>query len=493
MKMRLFLTGLFLLLLVVTGCTAVTGQSPATVEPGEGLDGTQWELVTLDGAQLVPGSYISLYFREDETVWGYAGCNYLGGNYTISSDSTLHFNELYITELACLGEGINEQEQAYTDAITAVVSFSRERNHLELYDDTGQTVLVFEQLPEYAMDPADLVGTRWTLASVNGEPVLTGEPVCIYFTSDGSAAGEAGPYKMEFSYQASGDNMEWYSSRAIWSSDVPSEEEMELGQYTGMISQGRSYILSPDKLEIITYKGDILVYEPLIDTVSAVTTGCSALAVYMVHPYPGEATVDYTREPLTVTGYVNFPQAGVTVNGVAADVTGDGSYSATIQLKEGSNSIQAVATLEEKTDEITYLVGVTEEGRMYAVPGLGSGGTRYISRVLYENSVELKTGETIVMPLTLEVKKDITGAELFTYTISRTSGEYAEDTLAMPDGLEVSIEPSELTVCPNTTSISMLIVRTTADVAAGEYYFLLEKNLENGFRGSGWIRINVTP
>jgi len=477
----------------MTGCTIITGQSPDTDNPGEDLNGTQWKLITLDGNQLVPGSYISLYFRENGKIWGFAGCNYLGGDYTASGNGTLRFSELTMTLLGCADEDISDQEKTYLDAITAVASCSLEENHLEMYDDTGRILLVFEQLTEYAMDPADLVGTRWTLASVNGEPVTTEVPVIIYFESDSSATGEAGSYKMEFSYQASGDNMEWYSSRAIWSRETPSEEEIELARYTGMITQGTSYILSPDRLEVFTYKGDTLVYEPLIDTTPSTTLSCSALAIYLDHPYPGEPAVDYTREPVTITGYVNLPQAGVMVNGVEAEVSGDGTYTATIRLKEGTNSLQAVATLGEKFDEITYIVGVTEDGAMYPVPGLGGGGPRYQSRVLYEHSIELKAGETKLIPLTLEVKKDIRKSELFTYTISRTSGEYSEDKLTMPEGLEVDIEPSELTVCPNTTYVSLLTIRTSADTEAGEYHFLLEQYLENGFRGSGWIRINVTP
>ena len=237
--------------------------SSDTAELGEELDGTQWKLVTLNGNQLVPGSYISLYFREEGTIWGYAGCNYFGGDYSTSGNGTLRFSELTMTLLGCADENIGDQEKAFLDAITAVVSCSLEGNHLEMYDDTGRISLVFEQLTEYAMDPSDLVGTRWTLASVNGEPVMTEVPVIIYFESDSSATGEAGSYKMEFSYQASEDNMEWYSIRAIWSSEVPSEEEMELGRYTGMIAQGTTYILSPDRLEVFTYKGDTLVYELL--------------------------------------------------------------------------------------------------------------------------------------------------------------------------------------------------------------------------------------
>ncbi len=224
------------------------------------------------------------------------------------------------------------------------------------------------------------------------------------------------------------------------------------------------------------------------------TETCSALAVYMNHPYPGEPSVDYTREPVTITGYVNFPQASVTVNGVEAEVAADGTYAATIQLKEDSNSIQAVATLGEMTDEITYAVGVNEDGRMYPIPGLGGGGPRYQSRVNYEESLELQAGETISTVLALDVRKDIRERETFTYTIHYVAGEYSDEgALPLPEGMEVTIEPLQFTVCPNSIYHSTLTISTSPSVTPGDYWFRLEQYLEDGYRGRCWIKISVIP
>jgi heat shock protein HslJ len=486
----LLVLGLVLILAVpaLMGC----GRQPDADKTNDELDGSQWKLITLDGNQLVPGSYISLYFRENGTIWGFSGCNYLGGNYTASYDGTLSFSELSVTLIGCVEEGINEQEKAYLDTITAVASYSLEGNYLEMYDDTGRKFLVFDQLPEYAMDPADLVSTKWTLTLVNGEPVTTEEPVNIYFESSSSVTGEAGAFKEVFSYRASGDNIEWYGSRAIWSREEPSEEEMELARYTGMIAQGASYILSPNRLEIFTFKGDTLVYEPLIDTVPPSTVTCSALAVYLDHPYPGEPSMDYTREPVTITGYVNFPQASVMVNEVEAIIAGGGTFATTIRLKEGSNAIQAVATLGEQFDEITYLVGVNADGKMYAVPGLGSGGPRYQWQVMRADSLELEVGQVMSTILTLEIRKSIREPETFTYIIQRVKGEYSENEIPVPEGMDVEISPSQFTVCPNTNYHSLLTVSTVPGVTPGEYWFSFKFAFNDRGGGGGWIKISVT-
>ena len=212
----------------------------------------------------------------------------------------------------------------------------------------------------------------------------------------------------------------------------------------------------------------------------ASTAACSALAVYMDHPYPGEKGVNYIKAPIIITGYVSSTEAKVTVNGVEAKVAGDGIYTATIQLKEGTNSLQAITALGEKTDEITYVIGVSENGTMYAIPGLGSGGTRYQSMVICDDAIEIKPGETKMIDLTLEVKKDIGGLAGFRYIISRVAGDILQLPLPeemkapFPDGLEISIEPSAFSICPNTTYHSTLTVKTSRQLSPGEYLFFLE-------------------
>jgi hypothetical protein len=228
----------------------------------------------------------------------------------------------------------------------------------------------------------------------------------------------------------------------------------------------------------------------------ASTAACSALAVYMDHPYPGEEGVNYIESPVTITGYVSSPEAKVTVNGVEAEVAGDGTYSATIQFKKGSNSIQAVATLGEQTDEITYIVGISDNGTMYAVPGLGSGGTRYQSMVICDDAIELKPGETKMVDLTLEVKKDIGGQVGFRYIISRVAGDILQLPLPeemkapFPDGLGINIEPSAFSICPNTTYHSTLTVKTSHQLSPGEYLFFLESYYGTSAQGHQ-IKITV--
>jgi len=222
---------------------------------------------------------------------------------------------------------------------------------------------------------------------------------------------------------------------------------------------------------------------------AVVVTFSPPLAVYLDHPYPGEASADYTREPVTITGRVNYPEAEVKVNGIESEVADNGNYSAVIRLKEGSNSIQAVATLGEQTDEITYLIGVTSEGKMFAVPGLGSGGPRYHSRVSFANSVELKPGEIKSLAVTLDVKKDIHEPGSFSFNIFRVSEEFSQLPLpdemkqSLPSGLEILIEPASFMIYPNAAYHFIVTIKTSREFSPGEFYF----DWESSYRDKAWM------
>ena len=62
--------------------------------------------------------------------------------------------------------------------------------------------------------------------------------------------------------------------------------------------------------------------------------------------------------PITVTGTVSNAEAAVTVNDIVAEVAEDGTFSAEIDLVEGENTIDAVATIEG-IDPVSASVTVT--------------------------------------------------------------------------------------------------------------------------------------
>jgi len=228
------------------------------------LDGTQWSLIEINGNELIEDSYISLYFR-DEGVWGCGGCNIYYGDYSTEAPDILRIPGVGRTEEGCISpEGVLEQEADYWDTITDAAFYSVTDNKLEIDNAMNQKLLVFEQIEELPMNPADLVGTGWQLVSMNGDQILEGLSITLTFDSDSEASGRAGCFSYRLNYTASGDDIWWgIGSWRIGVSELPQELESQALSYTYIISKGANYRLTAEQLEIFTAKGDIMVYNPM--------------------------------------------------------------------------------------------------------------------------------------------------------------------------------------------------------------------------------------
>jgi len=250
-----------LLLLSVT----LIPQTGCSSKPDE-FDGTQWSLIEINGSELIEDSYISLYFR-DGGIWGCGGCNIYWGDYSTEDHNILKIPVPGRTEEGCISpEGVLEQEEAYLNTIPNAAFYSVADNKLEIDNAMNQKLLVFEKIEELPMNPADLVGTGWQLVSMNGEQIMEGLSVALTFDSDSTASGHAGCFNYRLDYTASGDDIQWgTSSRRI--GELPSELENEALRYTYIISKGADYRLSAERLEILTAKGEVLVYTALEDSI----------------------------------------------------------------------------------------------------------------------------------------------------------------------------------------------------------------------------------
>jgi heat shock protein HslJ len=117
-----------------------------------GLENTQWSLVSFgdSGAQqpLVEGSTITLTLAGGQ-VGGTGGCNSYGGTYQVDGNS-ISFSEMVRTEMACLEEGVTEQEQRYFNALETAGEYRVEGDQLHITYDGGNGLMIFE-----AAQPAD--------------------------------------------------------------------------------------------------------------------------------------------------------------------------------------------------------------------------------------------------------------------------------------------------------------------------------------------------
>jgi heat shock protein HslJ len=129
---------------------------------GNPLADTTWELASLTGNDLIPGTTITVEFAADE-LSGRAGCNHYGGIYQVSSDS-LSVGDLFATEMACPEPaGVLDQESHYLAALQTADSFKVADDRLEIFDGAGGLALLF------------LKPGAGATASVEATPVQSGE------------------------------------------------------------------------------------------------------------------------------------------------------------------------------------------------------------------------------------------------------------------------------------------------------------------------------
>jgi heat shock protein HslJ len=109
------------------------------------LANTQWQLVTLGGAEAAAGTQVTLEFGADAAVTGSTGCNSYRTTYSQEGD-TLTFDERIITtRRACLDTASADQEQAFLEALRTATTYTLQADQLTIVYGDGQQ-LVFAPL-----------------------------------------------------------------------------------------------------------------------------------------------------------------------------------------------------------------------------------------------------------------------------------------------------------------------------------------------------------
>jgi len=113
------------------------------------LSDTEWELVSLNGKNLIEGTVITLNFT-DEFLGGEMGCNGYGGSpdsgkYHAKGNGTFTLEHPFAVtvQLCTEPEGIMEQEVSYIEALMSASRYKIVDNRLEIKNEAGNVILIF--------------------------------------------------------------------------------------------------------------------------------------------------------------------------------------------------------------------------------------------------------------------------------------------------------------------------------------------------------------
>jgi heat shock protein HslJ len=171
---------------LLAACSTAAAPSP-TPSPAS-LDGHTYLSTGAQGVTLVPGTQIRLAFA-DGSLTAQAGCNTMGGTYTINGD-TITTTQTFMTEMGC-DEPRTHQDEWLTQFL-GTVTYTRVGDTLTLTNGPVQVTLLDKEVATPALP---LEGTRWTLDGIVSGDAVSSVPAGVTASirvSGGNMEVEAG-------------------------------------------------------------------------------------------------------------------------------------------------------------------------------------------------------------------------------------------------------------------------------------------------------------
>jgi len=105
----------------------------------------RWELVSLRDQDLIEGSSITLRFHSHKFS-GWATCNRYGAAFDHFKKGVADWErKIDTTDLACVNPDLMTQEKLYLDALSDVVAYRASLVRLDLIDQSGDTILIYQR------------------------------------------------------------------------------------------------------------------------------------------------------------------------------------------------------------------------------------------------------------------------------------------------------------------------------------------------------------
>ncbi len=112
----------------------------------DSLVGSSWQVITVEGKSLIPGSQITMQFTKPGIVQGFGGCRTYRADF-IENERSVGFTSIRMGDEDCNQEKLLIQEQDFTDYFTWADHFEMVGENLILFTQRGEKI-VFIPLEE---------------------------------------------------------------------------------------------------------------------------------------------------------------------------------------------------------------------------------------------------------------------------------------------------------------------------------------------------------
>lgn len=169
------------------------------------LAGIKWQVETMGGVGVVAGSEPQINFAEDGTINGTTGCNRFFGRYT-QDGGALQISGTGMTRMACMADGVMEQETAFAAILQGTAQLDTEANERITLRGENGVGFTARRLPAEGEaaghDPALLTGAEWRVEDLNRGGVIDNSKLTLTFGPNGRLTGAAQCNRLSGIYHA---------------------------------------------------------------------------------------------------------------------------------------------------------------------------------------------------------------------------------------------------------------------------------------------------
>jgi heat shock protein HslJ len=240
-----------------------TARRPPSLDPALAQGG--WDLLTLYGKPLVPGTHLSLRFEQtsdDGYVSGYAGCNWFSGKFDVAYRGALAINGIPLQPPpTCTSTDASEQERAYLQALDAATNYMLDDNLLTLTDESGAPLLHLGRQESFDSRPADLIGSTWRLVYRNDTPV-SALTTLTFINANAAILSVEDILHHLIVYDTRQDDLRPTQMVPVGDIDQPTYDRLRPA-LVWSYSPWTRYRLTRRALTLFTGYGDVLIFRPL--------------------------------------------------------------------------------------------------------------------------------------------------------------------------------------------------------------------------------------
>lgn len=232
--------------------------SPEPASGGRPFADTEWLIETMGGTAIISGSEPRLRFDKDGRISGTTGCNRFFGTYS-QDENGLTFSGVGMTRMACLKDGLMEQEATFTSILSGKTTISEDAfGNLTIRGKDGISFTARRLTDEANTpppDPARLTGAAWQVEDINRGGIIDNTVLTMSFHEDGHVSGSTGCNSFSGPYTVIGNTIRFgdaIMTQRACIAPAPSEQESRFVQ----ILQGDvTWRLTPDGALELTREG----------------------------------------------------------------------------------------------------------------------------------------------------------------------------------------------------------------------------------------------